>query len=387
MKKKIITLTTFIALFFVLASCDILSTILAAKGLYEEYQKYPDIYNAATQYTILTEADLTITDTDIEGLEEIHTRVYVMLDKESPFLYVEQTLGDVSKTSIYEDGDDLYVEYLINDMVVTPTIPSEEDRFNKNTSSNVFNNDFNMQTDVDNENKTGTHTYEFDVYLNRAFNLEELSDFVSQLEIFGGDLSAFDNAVAHVVMSFTDEDSVIDIQVTLTDYTITFADETFVTLSLTSHVVTSVPDDFAMPNIFAAPYQMVAVDDITLARRAYVPNEEIVYPALTAESGWVQLALHPGIFELQSDHFSDLMIELKDEAGNNVAHDENWRFTVTEDVTYYLYVTPGSNLLMDLTVVTIEDHRVQTTTEATTTETVTTAVVNTMVATTEEEAS
>ncbi len=346
MKKKLITLTMILSLFIVLASCDLLSTIMAVQGFYTEYQDYSEIYSEATTFTILTETDLTISDTTVEGLEGINSRVYVMLDMDSPFLYVEQTLNDESKTSVYEDASDLYVEYVINGDVVTPTIPAAEDRFDGNTSVNIFNENFSYE-DVDNENKTGDHTYELDVYLNQAINLDELSDFVNQLSLFGGDLSSFDDAIAHVVVTFTSENSEIDLQITLTDYTITFEDETYVTLSLTNHTVINVPDDFEMPNVFEAPYQMVAVDDKELARRVYNADEAIVYPVTELENGWVQLYLGEGTYQITSEQLDNFTMTIYDLEGNVIAPDELGQITVAEG-TYYIYIEPTTSFQMDL---------------------------------------
>lgn len=375
MKKKILTLSMMLAMFFVLASCDILSTIMAAKGLYDEMQVYQPVYEDATQYTILTETAITISDTDIEGAEDMDTRVYIMLDKESPFLYVEQRLDGVEKTSIYEDAEDLYVEYLIEDMLVTPTIPEGEQHFEGNTNSNIFNSNFDFQNDVQNENKTGDHTYSFDVFLNRAVNLEALGDFVDSIALFEGDMTAFDNALAHVEMSFTETDYVIDVQVSLTDYTITFDDDSYLTMTLTSHIVTSVPEDFQMPNIFAAPYQMMPVDNILLARRTYVPDEVISFPAAAGLTGYVKLNLTPGLYEVTSTHMTDFTYILYDDA-QQVIDVSNGDFLVESEAVYYLYLTIYGDFASDITVAMIEDHSPITTTEPVTTQTPTTTTTS-----------
>ncbi len=368
MKKKILTLSMMFAMFFVLASCDILSTIMAAKGLYDEMQVYQPVYEEATQYTIMTETTITISDTNIEGAEDMDTRVYIMLDKESPFLYVEQRLDGVEKTSIYEDAEDIYVEYLIEDMVVTPTIPEGEQHFEGNTNSNIFNSNFDFQNDVQNENKTGAHSYEFDVYLNRAVNLEALGDFVDSIALFDGDMTAFDNALANVVMNFTETDYVIDVQVTLTDYTITFDDDSYLTMSLSSHIVTSVPEDFQMPNIFAAPYQMMPVDNIQLARRPYAPDEVISFPATAGLAGYVKLMLTPGLYEVSSAHMTDFTYVLYDDA-QNVIDVSGGDFEVNEEAVFYLYLTCYGNFASDITVEMIENYAPVTTTQPVTTQT------------------
>jgi len=316
MKKKIMTVAMFLGFLFVLASCDFLSSILAYKGFYTEYQDYSAVYSEAEQYTVLTETNLTISNTDVEGIEDIASRVYVMYDKNSTFLYVEQMINEESKNSLYENAGDLYIEYLIDGDIVTPTLPAAEDRYDNSINSNILNDNFNYQ-DVSGENKTDTHTYEMDVYLNQAINLDVLSDFVNQLTIFGGDMADFDNAVAHVIITFTAEESVIDVQVTLTDYTITFDDLTYVTLSLVNHTVLMIPDDFAFPDVFNAPYQMVAVDNKDLARRIYESEDTVLYPTLSGENGWVQLSLSEGIYGLSAtDPYFTLIVY--DAEGNEV---------------------------------------------------------------------
>ncbi|MBN2540397.1 MAG: hypothetical protein JXB08_02610 [Bacilli bacterium] len=352
MKKKLVTITTLLLMMFVLASCDFLSTINAYKGFYTDYTAYTETYNSATYYTVLTETDLTISDTTATGLEDVTSRVYVMLDQESPFLYVEQAINEDSKVSLYEDGEDIYVEYLIDGNVVTPTLPDSE--YTANANGNIFNENFDY-TQVENENKTGDHTYEMDVYLNQVINLDALSDFTSQLEVFGKDLTAFDNAMAHVIATFTAEDSVIDINVALTDYTITFEDETYVTLDLTNHTVLSIPADFEMPNVFADPYQFVAPSNILLARRVYEQGDSINYPALSGEGGWVQLYLNEddNLFSLFGE-VSNYTIALYDttETAIDLTLGSTGAITyyaqITEAGTYYLYISPIADVQIDI---------------------------------------
>ena len=356
MKKKLISLALLGVMFFAFTSCDILSTIMAAKGFYEEYQEYSVIYENATQMTIETEIDLTITEsTVVDQLQEIHSNVYVILDTESTFLYVEQELDDVSKTSVYEDADDLYVEYLIAEGdVVTPTKPAEADRFDSNMNVNIMNDNFSYES-VSNENiiEGQDHAYSFDVNLNQAVNLDELGDFVDQLTIFGGDSSSFDDAIAHVEISFTSADSVIDITATVSDYTITFEDETYITVNLENHTVLSVPDEFAMPNVFAAPYQYVAVDDVELARRAYTVDEVIDYPVVNGANGYVKLDLPAGTYEsyvlttVNSASFTYTLFTLFDSEMTAVDMTSGG-FVVAEDAVFFLYLMPTADFQSDI---------------------------------------
>ncbi len=381
MKKKLLTVAMFMGMLFVLASCDFLSTIIAVKGFYTEYQDYSAVYNEATQFTVLTENELIVSDTDVVGFEDINSRVYVMFDQNSSFMYVEQSINEESRSSLYEDTGELYIEYIVEDMVVTPTLPSAEDRYDDNINGNILNENFNYE-DVSGENKTGDHTYELDVYLNQAINLDVLSEFVNQLEVFGGDLSSFDNAIAHVVITFTAEESVIELNVTLTDYTITFADETFVTLSLTNHTVLMIPDDFAFPDVFNAPFEMVAVDNIALARRVYESGDNVLYPALSGDNGWVQVSLSEGIYAFEAtDPQFTLMVYDADgnEAGVSSEHGYIRELVVTgETQTFYLYISALADTQIDIGILQIDESGVViTTTIPITTQPVTTEAITT----------
>jgi hypothetical protein len=368
MKKKLLSLALLAVMFFTFVSCDILSTILAAKGFYEEYTEYSAVYENATQLTVETEIDLTISETTVvETLEEIHSRVYVMLDKESDFLYVEQELFEVAKTSVYEDAEDIYVEYVITEGdVVTPTQPAEEDRFDSNVNSNIMNENFSYDS-VENENivEGQEHTYSFDVSLNQAINLDELGDFVDQLALFGGDASSFDDAIANVVISFTSADSVIDITATVLDYTITFEDETYVTLTLENHTILSVPETFEMPNVFAAPYQYVAVDNALLARRAYTVDEVIDYPVVNGANGYVMLDLPAGTYELNSVNEASFTYSITDSEGTMIDMTSG-ELMVLEDAVYYLYIMPTADFQSDLVIEGVTVMEVVVTTEVTT---------------------
>lgn len=386
MKKKILTSITLLAMLFVLASCDLLSTFNAVTGFYKEYNTYSDIYNEAEQFTVLTETDLTIVETTVtETFDNIDSRVYVMFDTESDFMYVEQDLLDTTTVSVFEEDGDAVYEYLIDEYLVTPTISVDGNAFETEADANIFKDDFDIQT-VENENKTGDNTYEMDVYLNQAIELDELSGFVDQLSILGGSLSSFDDALAHVVVTFTETDSVIDLTVTLENYTITFEDTTYVTLTLSSHIVISVPENFSMPDVFSDEYQMIACDDILLARRPYMPEQIISYPAKMGESGYVRLVLSAGIYEVASENnMSNFTYVLYDEADNAVDVSSG-NFTVVGDKTYFLYLSPLADFASDVYIKTIEDHS-PVTTEPVTTEIVTTETVTTETATTEVETS
>ena len=384
MKKKLMSLALLGVMFFAFTSCDILSTIMAAKGFYEEYQEYSVIYENATQMTVDTEIDVIITDTTVVNqLEEMHSKVFVILDTESTFLYVEQEMDGISKTSVYEDADDLYVEYLIAEGdVVTPTKPAEADRFDSIMNVNIMNDNFSYES-VSNENiiEGQDHAYSFDVSLNQAVNLDELGEFVDQLAILGGDSSSFNDAVASVEISFTSVDAVIDIKSTVLDYKITFEDETYIIVTIENHTILSVPDEFAMPDVFAAPYQYVAVDDVELARRAYTVNEVIDYPVVNAANGYIKLDLPAGTYEsyvLTTVNSASFTYTLFDSEMTAVDMTTGG-FVVAEDAVFFLYLMPTADFQSDIVF-----HLMQlVTTETVTTEPVTTEPVTTETVTTE----
>jgi len=350
--KKLLTISLVAALMFVLAGCDLLSTIQAIQGFAQDYPDYSQRYTDATQFTVSAETNLTVSDTNIPDLTSVHSEMYYMIDKNSPFVYAEETMDDVSSTSVFESAGALYIQYVIEENVVTPTIPISES--STQSDMNIFKMDNFSVSDVQNENKIGDHSYQFDIYLNQVIDLEKLTVFADKLKIFDEDLSSFDNALANVILTFTDVDSVMDIQVTLTDYTVTFEDESYLTMTLTNHTIMTIPTDFAMPDVFGSDYQMVAVDNIDLARKIYNANEEIVFPVTANQNGWIQLYLEAGTYDVISDQLGLF-------SGSNVFdytqtvipyNSVNMiQFTVATEGTYYFYLVPTTDFTLDLSFV------------------------------------
>ncbi|MBU0997252.1 MAG: hypothetical protein KKE16_04320 [Firmicutes bacterium] len=347
--KKLLTISLVAALMFVLAGCDLLSTIQAIKGFAQDYPVYSQRYTDATQFTVSAVTDLTVTDTNIPEMTSVHSEVYYMIDKNSPFLYAEETLDDVSSTSVYESAGSLYIQYVIEDQIVTPTIPISEST--TQSDSNIFNMDDFSVTDVQNENLIGDHSYQFDIYLSQVIDLEKLSGFADKLKLFDEDLSSFDNALANVILTFTDYESVMDIQVSLTDYTITFEDDSYLTVSLTNHTIMTIPTEFVMPDVFGSDYQMVAVDNIELARKVYHANEVIVYPVTAEQNGWIQLYLEAGTYDLMSNQwglFSSSSVY--DSTQTLIPYNSVGmiQFTAPTEGTYYFYLVPTTDCTLDL---------------------------------------
>lgn len=374
--KKLLVLGMFAILGISLMACDLLSTIQAVKGFYQEYNTYSEIYADPDHFTVLTETELVISDTNVEGILPVDSRLYFEVEKASNFMYVEQRYLDIDKASIYEDAEDLYVEYIIEGNVATPTIPEGEAEFD--TDVNIMNENFSYEN-VSNENKTGDHTYEFDVYLNQAINLDSLSDFLDQLKVFDESLAGFDNAIAHVVISFTEQDSLIEVDATVTDYRIDFADEQYIVFSLTNHTILSIPEDFVARDVFGDDYQMVAVDDIRLARKAYGADEVIAFPVTAGENGYIKLELEAGEYELVSDYLSQFSdSQLMDETQVMISVDQMNQVELTGG-TYYFYLVPTGSFTLDLVFEDLNPAPVtsETTTTETTTETTTTENTNT----------
>lgn len=378
MKKKLLTLALLAVSFSLFVSCDFLSTIQAVKGFYTEYQNFTGIYENAEYYTVLTETDLTISNTTIESILPSQTRVYVMFDSRSPYLYVEQNLEGVERKSLFEDvPGGLYIEYVIDESnLVTARIPTNEEKFEGNTNASFLNDSFSYE-DVQNENKTGDRTYELDVLLTQAINLDALGSFIDELAVFDSSLNVLDNVVAHLVITFDDVDSTIDVTATVDEYVITFDDESTVTFSLSNRTVIKVPENFEMPNVFADPYTFIAPSDIQLARQKYVEGVTVSYPSTTNVDGYLEFVLEAGTYQFLTD---ESMVSLYKADGSSfaiTATDEGYEVTVTEGGSYFLKVIPVADGTVTVSLENVGDDVVTTTTveettnEATTVETTT----------------
>ncbi len=373
MKKKLLSLSLIMIFFMTFVSCDLLSTINAVRGFYTEYNEFSALYNDTTQYTVLTETELTISNSTIASMVPVDSRVYFMLDQNSDFFYIEQNLEGEDMVTLYEDTADLYVAYEIDGMVVTPTLPEDGERYTGNTSANMLNDNFSYE-DVQNENKIGDRTYSFDVVLTKALDLNALSGFLDQIKVFDEELTKLNDVLAHLVITFDSVDSTIDVTATVEEYTIAFDDTSTVTFSLNNHTVLKIPENFEMPDVFAEPYQMVAVDDVRLARRVYNVDQPIIYPAVSGQSGWVQVYLETGVYELVSDYPSNFVASVVDVNENpvnwNVTDDNSYVLDVNAG-TYFVQITPSVDFTTDL-VFDLLVAPVPTTTEPITTESTTT---------------
>jgi len=346
--KKFLTISLSMVLFSMLLGCSLLSTIIAVKDFSAEYATYSGIYNNTTYMTISSDTELTVTETTIPELESITSNLFMMIDHDSPYTYLEETLNDVSTKSILESREDLLIEYLIDGTVVTPSIPLTD---RSTSAQDIFTMDNLTLSDVQNEYKVTDHQYSFDIYLNQVVNLDNLSVFTDQLRLFDENLTALDNAISNVIITFTEVESVIDIQATLTDYQIVFDDATTVTFTLVNHTVMSIPVDFQLPDVFSSDYQMKAVDDIRLATKTYYAGDTIAIPLIANENGWIKLELEAGDYDLMSDHlglFSESAVY--DATQTLIPYNavDMIQFTVAEAGIYYFYIVPTSDFTLDL---------------------------------------
>jgi hypothetical protein len=346
--KKLVALSLSLLMFTMLVGCDLLSTIIAVKDFSGEFMTYSDLYNNTTYLTVQADTELTISDTDIEGLEPMTSNLYFMLDKNTPYTYLSQTLNDVTTESVYEQVSGFSFEYVIDGNVVTPRVP---ETINLPTQSDIINLDNFSISNIQNELKLADHQYELDIVLNQIIDLENFASFFDQLKIFDESLSALDAATAHVVITFSEENSAIDIVATLTDFTVTFEDTSFVTFSITNHTVMSIPADFQMPDVFSAPYMMKAVDDVSLAVKVYASNTVIAIPMVASENGWIKLELEAGTYTIVSSQFSLFSgSSVFDSSLNVIPYNtaDTIQFTAETSGTYFFYLVPTADFMLDL---------------------------------------
>ncbi|XFA99011.1 hypothetical protein ACAG96_00170 [Candidatus Izemoplasma sp. B36] len=391
MKKKLFLVLLMTMVFTLTVSCDLLSSLQFYTGFAQEYQEFADLYANPSQYTVLTETELTIDGelTNIDTMVPLSSRVYFMMDMNSDFLYVEQNLDGPTRKSLYHDAGDLYIEYLIDDdNVVTALLPEEDDRFDRNTNADFVNENFSVDS-IQNESSQGDRTYEFDVALTQAINLEALGGFLDEILQLDDTLGVLDDCLAHVVVSFASENSRVEVNATVENYTINFEGDQTVVFSLTNHTVVMIPEDFAFPALNEAPYQFVAPNDVALANVIYNVDDQITYPADSDQSGYIQIDLPVGEFAIESSGvemiisatlFDNVSIEVPIVV-EDIMGTEMLVFEITEAGTYYLFVTASEAGQVDLTITQVGG----TVDTETTTEVVTTEVPTTLEETTVEE--
>jgi hypothetical protein len=346
MMKRFLSLLV-AALTLSLVGCDFLSTIIALKDFSGEYNTYNAIYQTAEQTTVDTTTTITVTETNIENFDTVSSHVYAMFDKTNGLTYIDQTLDAVQQVSVLRNEGDLLVEYLIlANNIVLPTIPEGS----ATPTDNVFNMEeqFSFQ-DLDNEHKIGEHAYAFNLPLDNMINLDALLDLAGELAVFDSELAVLANAIAAVEVVFEEVESVIDVHAILADYRMDFADGVYAIVTIENHTIVKIPADFAIVDIFADPYVMLAVDDIRLATKTYLPDAPIAIPLLAGQNGWVKLQLTAGVYTLESAAFGlisasylvfpDLTVVPYDAVGSI-------QVTIAVEGVYYFYLIPSVDILL-----------------------------------------
>ena len=348
--KKFMLAATMSLLLIAMMGCDFLSTIIAVKDFYAEYTTYSDIYMNTDHLALSMQTDLQVIESDIVGLEAVELDLEMVVDNTTNLTYVQQTRNQVARTSVLENVDGLMIEYLIVENLVIPSVITEGE--NDTLAQTMYDIDVTFSIEsVNNELKTGTHSYEMDLYLDQVFSLTSIADFISQLDLFASDLSVFNNALAHVALSFETVESTIDINIELTDYRLDFLDGTYAIVTLTTHATLSIPTAVEIIDVFSSPYVMKAVDDIRLAQKVYHANELIALPFLANQNGWIQLDLAAGIYQIQSAQYGLISQSYFVNAAQTVIPFDavgSIQVTITTAGSYFFKIVPSVNLTTDL---------------------------------------
>ncbi|MCK7487565.1 MAG: hypothetical protein MZU97_20160 [Bacillus subtilis] len=343
------------AIAVLLVGCDFLSTIIALKDFSGEYNRYNAIYQTAEQTTVDTTTSITVTETNIENFDTVSSHVYAMFDKTNGLTYIDQTLDSVQQISVLKNEGDLLVEYVIlaNNLVL-PTIPEG----NATPTDNAFNMEeqFSFQ-DLDNEHKIGEHAYAFNLPIDNLINLDVLLELAGELAVFDSELAVLNNAIASVEVAFEEVESVIDVHAILADYRMEFADGVYAIVTIVNHTIVKIPADFAIVDVFADPYVMLAVDDIRLATKVYLPDAPIAIPLVANQNGWVKLQFAAGTYTLESAVFgviSQSYLTLPDLTVIPYNAVGSIQVTIATEGVYYFYLIPTTDvLLLDLVFVTV----------------------------------
>jgi hypothetical protein len=347
--KKIIVFASILLLSFAFVSCDFLSTILAAKDFSVEYTTYSEIYENAEIIVIDTDTSITIDETNVVGLVDKTASVKWVDNNVTDLAHLTQTIDSISKESIINNYEGLLIEYVITGTTVTPTIPENT----IDAGDNVFNFDDSFSlTDIENELKTGTRSFAFDINLNQVIDLENVDVIADQLRIFDQGLEMLSNAIAHVEITFSDIDNMIDVTVALDAYRLDFSEEQYAIITILNHTVITNPATYEMPDIFGDAFVMLAVDDIRLARKVYEPGVAIVLPFIANQSGWIQIHLEAGTYQIMSAQFglfSSSFLAQVDETVIPYDSVGSIQVTITVSGFYFFKIIPTVDLTTDIT--------------------------------------
>lgn len=348
--KKTLLVATMSLLILTMFGCDFLSTIIAVKDFYAEYTTYSNIYLNTDRLALSMQTDLVVTESDVIGLDTVELDLEMISNNTAQRTYVQQTRNQVTRTSVVENVDGMMIEYLVLGNLVVPSAMIEGENETLAQTMNEIDVTFSMES-VNNELKTGDHSYEMDLYLDQVFTLTSIADFISQLDLFASDLSVFNNALAHVAIAFETVESTIDIDIELTDYRLDFVDGSYAIVTLTTHALLSIPTTLNMLDVFADSYVMKAVDDIRLAQKPYHANDLIALPFLANQNGWIRLDLAAGTYTLQSSQYGLISQSYLVNAAQSVIPFDavgSIQVTIVTAGIYFFKIVPSTNLTTDL---------------------------------------
>ncbi len=362
MKKKLLSLLLVGLLFFSLMGCDEISSLLnkvqTGASFYSEYTEYSEVFENATEIIVDTETSITVGDTNLPVVpENIQNELYVMVDLNNQLTYADVTLNDLTEEAVYERSSN--VVYQIDGLVVTPLIPVDGDTvFDANMdASNILKEDFDAQS-ITGENLSEEGVYSFDINLNDAVNLEELSEFLNDVTPEGLDVPTLNDAIAHIEISFNqnaveeETEYVIELNISVDDFRVDFDEETYMVFSIVNHSILTVPAAWEFPQIFTDAYQFVAPLDVNLAKRPYGVDDVINYPVVANYDGYALLDLAVGDYEVASANLADFSYQIFDFEMNEIIVTDGV-FNIVADGNYYILIKPVSDFQADIVIVAV----------------------------------
>ncbi len=349
--RKLWLFISLLALSVALIGCDFLSTINAIKGLKEEYDTYSQLYQNAQYLEFASETEFIVVETNITGLESISFELDMKFDIASGVTYLKQITDEFTRESVIESIEGIQYEYVIEDNVVTTTFSSENSDVILDREILNFDEGFSF-SDIDNERKTETHTYELDIALDKVINLEKIAEVVNRLNLFETEAETFPNAIAHLTVAFANTNSQIDMQVRLDDYRLEFTEGAYAVFSVTNHTVTEIPETNTIPDVFSETYLHNPAEEVGLARKINYAGDAIQVPYNNGIAGWIQVKLEPGSYVIFANQMSKIYESyLVDSSGQDVAYVENETVivTISEAGSYFMYIKGNSSYLLEVT--------------------------------------
>jgi|GEM_PF-2216211 len=303
--KKFALFLLLAALSLVFSGCSLLKTIAAVKGFSEEYDKYSEIYESTDHLAVISDTELNVVETDLDGIEPISLSLDMKFDFAGHKTYLNQERNGVSRESVIDSSGGSTIEYTISEGIVSASgLDSVSDSL---LHTNVLAGDSSFSLDkIDNEMKTGEHSYSLDIELERFLNLSALTQMVNNLQLLPEAASELPNASAHLDVSFTETESVIDISLTLDDYRIDFASGKHLVLDLSSHTVVSIPESMTIVDVFSDDFIHNPAPEIKYATKVNHAGDNVAIPFNDGQSGWICFELEPGTYKFVSASLSNV---------------------------------------------------------------------------------